>query len=200
MKFKFLKAASLGLALSISGLANAGIITLNDTTAQLVGSTLEFNNFLTVSLTGGGVDTGAPIALPSYITNGSTLTANTYPTANQIVFAFDQLVWNVAFDIDPAGIRDSGQGMLTIEAFNGATSLGEQVVSNGNFHSESLSSFGAMTSFVVSNGCTLPSGVDSCNWYSKYSEVSYDVPEPSTLAIFALGLMGLSLRRTKKQA
>ena len=41
---------------------------------------------------------------------------------------------------------------------------------------------------------------DDNNVYFSAAITATDVPEPSTLAIFALGLMGLVSRRFKKQA
>lgn len=83
------------------------------------------------------------------------------------------------------------------------SSLGSTKIINSDLHTESLLSYGAITSFVVNNGCNTLSDDDSCSWISIYTSVSFDeasrpVLEPSTLAIFALGLIGLASRRFKR--
>jgi len=199
MKHNVLKAGFAGLLLSLSGLANAGLIELNSTTGTVVGDTLDFDG-VTISLSGGGIDNSAPFADATGVRNSTT---DGYPTANDIVFTFDGPVDNVSFSFEPWGLSGPGRGDLWVEVFNGATSLGVQEVVEGGFHTESLVSFGAMTSFVVNNGCSAASGDSSCSWISNYSSISFDpaqVPEPTTLAIFALGALGLASRRNKKQA
>ncbi|MEH6594535.1 MAG: PEP-CTERM sorting domain-containing protein [Colwellia polaris] len=44
------------------------------------------------------------------------------------------------------------------------------------------------------------SGLSSNNWGAEFAMATTEVPEPSTLAVFALGLMGLASRKFKKQA
>lgn len=199
MKFKFLKTVVLGFVLSMSGLANAGLININSSTGTVIGNSLDFSG-LTITLSGGGRDVGAPFANSGGVQN--SIDGN-YPTANDIVFSFDNLVNNVTFSFDPFGLSSPGRGDLWVEVFNGLVSLGSQEILDGSFHTESLSSFGSMTSFVVNNGCSTASGDTSCSWISEYKAVSFDavsVPEPSILAIFALGLMGFASRRFKKQS
>ncbi|MFT5298150.1 MAG: hypothetical protein ACI9VT_002592 [Psychroserpens sp.] len=199
MKFKLLKTVVLGFLLSMSSFANAGLITLNSGTGAVNGNSLDFAG-LFITLSGGGRDVGAPYA----DSNGVYNTINgQYPTSNDIVFSFDDLVENVTLSFDPYGLETSGRGALWVEVFNGLISLGSQKILDGAFHTESLSSFGPMTSFVVNNGCSTASGDTSCSWVSQYNAVSFDVaavPEPSTLAVFALGLMGFASRRFKKQS
>lgn len=199
MKFKFLKTFALGFVLSMSSFANAGLINLNSGTGTVNGNSLDFAG-LSITLSGGGRDVGAAFANSGGVYNSLD---DSYPTANDIVFSFDDLVDNVTFSFDPFGLSSSGRGDLWVEVFNGLVSLGSQEVLDGNFHTESLSSFGPMTSFVINNGCSTASGDTSCSWISEYNAVSFDtvsVPEPSTLAIFALGLMGFASRRFKKQS
>jgi len=63
-----------------------------------------------------------------------------------------------------------------------------------NFSNETLASFSIKQ--IHNKDWALLSGLT----FSSAAPISFDVPEPSTLAIFALGIIGFASRRFKKQA
>ncbi|WP_259368621.1 PEP-CTERM sorting domain-containing protein [Colwellia sp. BRX10-4] len=92
----------------------------------------------------------------------------------------------------------------------GTDTIGIVAADNGDRYSWTLRSLGLGDIAYVSNGNNLSSGessmwADDTTTYSKavrnFAEnagATTSVPEPSTLAIFALGIMGLASRRFKK--
>ena len=203
MKYKFLKAAFVSLILSTSSLisvANAGLITLNGPGAD------DVDNATAVSISLSSLDTG--------IINDLNINIHTTGAG------YDLSVWLTHEDTGTSAyIWRSTAGPVD---FNGGHTFGE--VDNlfddeaalsfhpnfiGDF-SVAYKSFDLLSVFdgedisgtwslnIINDGCCLSEGQDLISW-SIVADVSA-VPEPSTFAIFALGLMGLVSRQFKKKS
>ena len=201
MNIKMLKATLAGLILSISSLANAGIIELtwdtslsdtdvvgtnigdnvslvfrfNSTTNDLSNLVLNKNSFMDYSF---HLDDGRFVTFDllesGYINSGYE---------NNSFFSFDALgdlvgiesfyILDTSVVSNIVGVNGTSQGMFN----NGANCF----------------LCGGSQYFGVNN---VASGLSTSSWAVSQSQ---DVPEPSTLAIFALGMIGLASRRFKKQ-
>jgi hypothetical protein len=193
MNLKMLKAALTGLILSVSSFANAGLINFNDLTATFYGNestgasllsnmngntnfiSYEFGGFL-VTLNAPSATWGAHIgdAGPSGTFNWHTGGDNgnsTFATLTKIGGGMFNLV-----DFDY-----SADSNFTLDAAGYASS---NLTGNGT----SIANLNNVTSvsFTASSGGFM---LDNLNVVSS-------VPEPTTLAIFGLGLLGLASRRS----
>ncbi|HEY9041876.1 MAG TPA: PEP-CTERM sorting domain-containing protein [Rheinheimera sp.] len=189
MKYKFLKSAVAGFALAVSGFANAAWIEINF--ADLTQNT-QYANYAGVEfdLIGGLDSSGDP-----FVTTGGIHNSNNswYPTAQILQFSFSTLVEEISFILDNYG---SGNG-----SFWTAFGTDNSVLETGSF-----SSGGGAFSLSATNVAYIQfnNNQPSSNWNFQVSSFSAreiaNVPEPSTLAILALGVMGLASRKFKKQA
>jgi hypothetical protein len=206
MNNKFLKMAFAGLVLGVSGFANAGLIYDNggpDTSNgfSIAGSNEVVDDFILTNafdinsvgfyfqnfdgITGWNQDITYSVYNDNSGSKGSLISTG----AGQNVIAVDSGLawccnnghaWLVTFDLDSSLSLNAGHYWLGL---SGATGTGPE--------------FWLTTSGIT--GYKGPGGGDLA--YSLHGDVgSTDVPEPSTLAIFALGLMGLASRRFKKQS
>ncbi|WP_440874202.1 PEP-CTERM sorting domain-containing protein [Thalassotalea sp. PLHSN55] len=178
MNIKMLKAACVGLVLSASNFANAGIIeatidTLNDGFTDTVSGITywDINKFYnmdvaTIESQGFTLDT---------FNNASNLFDNIiaeYPISSDRDAAFDIMgsledyIW-IRWDDGVANANDDGGFIYT--------STDTKHIFN-NTYDYTRDTFGALVQ----------------------SSASAPVPEPSTLAIFALGILGLASRKFKK--
>ncbi|ARD45442.1 hypothetical protein A3Q33_14785 [Colwellia sp. PAMC 21821] len=189
MNIKMLKSALAGLVLSVSGFANAGLI-VDDSVGDgewgtvffnWTGGTIDINGFgdgYATGLTGVGAD---DIFFTLLENDGSDLSAFTgaFVTSNDDSNA---LGWDA----------------------DGSTSGLDSYISNFNLNAGSYL-------LTISHCCTAFSGSINDNSGMHQGTNDYrisfsdgatltSVPEPSTLAIFALGIMGLASRRFKKQS
>ena len=190
MNIRILKSALVGLVLSVSGFANAGLIT----TFELDTATTGLNiNFDTAVLEWSSILDSGTIGR-SDITN---LTMKLYNSSNlvfQDIIIENSVVQNhVGFPRDLSDILwsfdFSSMSLLSFDNYFPFDNLDGQNpyltmninTSSSNFHATPSADY--PTKFATSN--FTQSTVNS-------------VPEPSTLAIFALGMMGLATRRFKK--
>jgi hypothetical protein len=230
MRNKFLKSGIAGIVLSFSCLANAGLISLNTSnvigsTPAYDGRFLA-NNILDNQ---SGVITETN-QTPNDADGGYWLNPNngspdawiTIDLGSAYVIDFLEL-----FNTHNAQYFDRGTGDFRILASNSVADLGSMgfdlagVVStliDSTLLAESGTQAGPLTaqSFSVGNtnafrylqfnADSVAVGGNPCCGTNVYglNEIRVTavnaVPEPSILAIFALGIMGLSLRRSKKQA
>lgn len=226
MNFRFLQAVVVVLFLSISGIAKAGLIDIidvdinNDGTNQ--GYTLAADNYNIVWMDF-GVYNGTSLSDMNALLTGS-LTGWRYATYNESLTLFttmfsDYLTSSTSYylstgsgDISDAifssalsdiiGVNDPvswhpGPGHIFTRSEGGITNgtdvLGRMSV--GGFVS-TCGGCGTGGSVYQTNA---NEGLDNNHSWMIVKDV-VDVPEPSTLAIFALGMMGLASRRFKKQS
>jgi hypothetical protein len=189
MKFKFLSAALAGLFLSFSSVVDAAPVRYD--------------------YIGGSVSSG--IAVTGYVVLGNGVTASGVNAIGSITdWSFD---WTVAGSSFSGGF---GDGALAGDATKFFLNVDEQVleatfcvvVVNGECSLLTIAGggpvsyllfgdFGLNTVFYRANS-TVPT--QSFLGFSGSWSGPVAVPEPSSLAIFALGIMGLALRRFKKQS
>jgi hypothetical protein len=212
MNIKMLKAAFAGLALSVSGFANAGLIVNGSLTGAISnggvpagwssvrGSADTMNQNNNVGVPGlGGFQ-----ATPSSSPDGGTWVG--FARQGNFQETFGQLV--SGFSIGGTYELSWYHGNFGYSNYNGANAievlLDNVVIGNGtllslssNWQAESISfevtSLNHRIDFRLRDSATSYHSIDGI------SLVQASVPEPSTLAIFALGMIGLASRRFKKQ-
>jgi len=199
MNIKMLKAAVAGLVLSVSSLANAGIITFTDRAiyeAYISGSVLDDMLDVSQSFNTGGIRSGYNWNMNDYgcvtsgcgdmSSQGMSYDDNYIWTYNNGAFTFDENIFAFVFDF--GSYNSATSGLQTQVTLNGYVS--QQTLTGGFFGIASTDSQG----FNVVN-------YTKSTQYGLFDKVTYAtqsvnaVPEPSTLAIFALGIMGLASRR-----
>lgn len=196
MKYRFLKIFVTGLILTISSLANAtlileggtgsngaGNIYLNGGTAVDVGHSAYFNGLTTPASDWVWDETGSQNA------------------AHPLVFTFSFLL--TSFDLSSVQLT----GLWGVDNV-GSISLNGNLLSNlpdvvtSNFNVLHSFSAGANSNFFIAGLNILSFNVENRGGPGAFRasvQVTSDttpVPEPSTLAIFALGILGLASRRS----
>lgn len=207
MKLRIFKAALAGLVLSLSNIANAGLIQTDY---------MNINDGLLVKDTSTGYE-------------WATLTLNQHSVdqfMNSSIFANQGFIVANAVDLihlfTSAGGTNIGMGNNT-GAVNAAASIviknlfhhtspftassgnpwihGYYDNGSGGFDTGRVAAQGYENSHSFTIGSNNLNNVTSSHTHSAYTVWAYRttaVPEPSTLAIFALGIMGLASRRFKK--
>lgn len=214
MKNKFLKGLVASFVLAISGFANAGLITLDSDRFGWYESDGSQN----------GVDKNICAGCFGEYRNWLGFDLS---TVTDTILSAELRVFSTSDNDDNQSIEwyeiltsynDLGQ-VSGLAIYN---DLGDgQLFSSGIANSNQWNSFTMNTAGILSlnslsgtkwaiGGKNL-SNQDAFGWTYNYNEThpniqlvittgSVDVPEPSTLAVFALGLMGLASRKFKKQA
>lgn len=221
MNIKVLKAALAGLVLSMSSFANAGLIVdFEDLTTR--------NNFHSFGINGSYSGFTWGYGSSSGVSNRTFASTDTgWASATTTDTIVDEALGNVGGSsyawnwngpqslwIDFGGLRDFTSGTFS--------TLGADFASN----SSSVSLFGYSASDVLLGSSSTLSlshsfqtltanfeniryleirGSGNNRWFtidnlSIDNNSTTDVPEPSTLAIFALGMIGIASRRFKKQS
>lgn len=192
MNIKMLKAAFAGLILSVSGFANAGLIdvdfngTIDGSGASIGGVASPLNSAFTLSLSLD--DTLAPAGTYGVSSISFKTSVGTYDTIS---------TWG--------SLQSTQNGGLISLLYNfEVNATGEHFLMNLN--SLTNASFDNIQSWnnTTFSGDIIVRGVDNAaNHLSGIhpygNTLTASVPEPSTLAIFALGVMGLAARRFKKK-
>ena len=206
MNIKMLKAAVAGLVLSISGFTNAGIIFDDSTAGELTVSwdetyTLSSSNFINDYLflvveNAFNTEDGAGWLPESNIEqygsiNGGTsfLLGDWYGWQYRGGPEFDYDTRDLVFGLTSSsmstfniGDEFTWSGMMTFSTDGNVFRLADNV-----------------NDFTTTSYLANDNGRHSLTSETTINLASVDVPEPSTLAIFALGIMGLAARRFKKQ-
>jgi hypothetical protein len=199
MKFYVLKAAFAGLVLSVSGFANAGIIELNwDTTlssTNIVGTTSGDNvslvfrfNSLTNDLSNLVLNQNNFLDYSFYLNDGRFMTFDLLESGSLLFYGSNNF-----FSFDALGSLVGVQSFYIYDNSVMSNIAGVNGIGNGMYNNGRNCTLCGSTSFSVNN---VASGLSASSWTVNHAQV----PEPSTLAIFALGMIGLASRRFKKQS
>jgi hypothetical protein len=206
MNSKILKAALVSVVLSVSGFANAGLIPYG-IQADIDTSTLTNNGWSLNFQSGWGSQSAhdyemfAGIALDEYIFIGALDTGTTNIALGAAILYSDLL--NYTSD-NNTNEYNGAAWYFRNDYSMGFAAIGETVNLNS---ADTASDGGADSKLSWHMHDDFTAGYRLGDWTSnsdgKYEKVvfrasSIDVPEPSTLAIFALGLIGLASRRYKK--
>tara|TARA_B110000467_G_C18317466_1_gene482572 strand:+ start:197 stop:793 length:597 start_codon:yes stop_codon:yes gene_type:complete len=194
------KTTILGLMLSFSTIANAGLIYFDNQAeweaAVLAASTETFDD--AILLPGLTINSSAP----SFSIGSGKMHDRLTPTGQSTVFSFDSSIQAFGGLWDLAGPGGVGLGILV-------------TLSNGDILSQEISDsiaggFWGFISTISFTSIDLATGsqggnaetyeVDSIYYASSLASVAATIPEPSTIAIFGLALIGLASRRFKKQS
>ena len=189
MKFKFLSTIFGALIFSVSGLANAGLLTENfdgafpEWESNWLGANSNLQNFYGVGQGRGNNPDG--LWIEDGLSNGVNIAEITFNSVFGITIT--------DFSIDT---KAYGSGTL-FEAFDmlGNSIISTTLTSNGQYHNISFSTTNGLSIFKYSNAY-IEGNTSIDNVTVTTGNVS--VPEPTSLAIFALGIIGLASRRFKK--
>lgn len=212
MKFKFLHAAVAGLIMLASSTANAGLISFDLTSGDQSDSLDFFSEGYTLSVVGRIWD-GDNYVVADVIANGNGLgvvgggEANrlggildndeTYPQkGDYLLFTFSSLFKSVGIDF--ADSNNVVKFNLDERAYV-KTMLNGSKVDKYGFSGDGSNTWESGMGGWANQISVKVKTSDGSDGF-KLDRLTVDVPEPSTLAIFALGIMGLVSRRFKKQS
>ena len=185
MNIKMLKAAVAGLVLSVSGFANAGLITLDPDSLTSPGGSVTYTGLISPTTTFSDAIFTLNIA-GDFDNNDSTESVLITVDGFSLGRIFDNNTVNDLFDFSNDDYIGSHSNMVNM--------TGVAVIAQTDW--ATIIADGTVNiTFDFSSGvncCTFPYAFTSGN--ITFDSVS--VPEPSTLAIFALGIMGLAARRS----
>lgn len=197
MKLKYLKAMAMCILLGASNSAIAGLIYDFDVSKQTLDSSTDFLGYSVVIEFSNNTDF-------NYVTNENI---------ERVGFTFEGVEYsgsNVEFNINGGtnelfSFDSSGDLILTLGSTNHKTDL--RWTDGDNYIQLSHSKIGAgqnSTNLVIQHNGDLISA-HSQTYTNDFVGVARTsgvpaIPEPSTLAIFAIGMLGLVSRRFKKQS
>jgi len=190
VNIKMLKAAVAGLVLSVSGFANAGLITLDGS----IDDHTEVDHW-SFFVTQSGTFTFDVLARESgndFFTNG---VGN--DELDSYIYLFTNDANGALKGSDDDGGRGSDGSVHSYDSFMTVDlTIGKYLFAIGDHYlSESEARVGLNGDNAGSTVGRYSVSISSAAGVARVNSV----PEPSTLAIFALGIMGLAARRFKKQ-
>jgi len=203
MNIKMLKAAFAGFIILISGFANATLINFEDIYSDLgeesdPGSYYFLSHGVTFSGdyygVNGGVSNGDVGNWDFDGTNGSAYLGNNRVGGVTTTMSFTNIISSISFDL---GENFDDTNIFSINLFLGSALVDSQNLTvidndNGTGTWETFNSSQQFDYITITGQGSSGWGLDNIEFTTTA------VPEPSTLAIFALGLMGLASRRLKK--
>jgi hypothetical protein len=227
MKFKFLKAAITGLIVSISSFANAGLIQADVINGDNSAFTLDVENYDLKWLDFGSISGSSYSDIDYYIGAGKQYEgwriANQYEATELWEHLFFSKVETEYYNSNGDLIYSGGADAITDLLNSYRRTFGLSMIGSAGPYTrlhyqgwylgddETINSLLATIDQSMDTGryANITSGdyqnpspnrqVTHFNVLLVKGTERRAVPEPSTLVIFALGLMGLALRRFKKQ-
>lgn len=221
MNFKKLSAALVGLIISVSFNANAGLIVIDFEGVGNLASVNDFYNGGTDSIGNSGINYGVQfnsdaLGLIDSDSGGSGNTANEPSGQTTLVFLAGSPILNYSAGFDTGfSFFYSSSIATTVSVFDGLNGLGSllgtinlisQFQDNScggdpqgvfcNWTNAGIA-FNGIAKSINFGGAINSSVFDDITFGSEVAGKGTVVPEPSTLAIFALGLIGLASRRFK---
>lgn len=196
MNIKMLKAALAGLVISVSSFANAGLITFSPATTSTVsqGTDLYWNmlsdNTSTSSLGSVG---------DFYLSGHGDFHFNT-STSDMVNIGTGTggYLFNLGEMIGPNSNFNNSSSFVGTTAYSGIMNLGDSGIFGLSFQLAGQTHYGWVNiSEDSGTQSILGWGYESIAGKAVAAGVTTAVPEPSTLAIFGLALMGLASRRSK---
>jgi hypothetical protein len=208
MNIRMLKAAVAGLVLSVSGFASATLITTGSGTAVTSSDLSAYFDALIegydiTSYTEGGLDIFAPgnhccKTGTFYESGGNNSWITISTTSNSAMFGVEFLLdmWWRGSATNYLFWETSLDGAVTGSGINYSALMGDVI---GFSDTAGFDTLRVGANYSLSQGLGFHQAIAIDNLSVQTSIESQEVPEPSTLAIFALGIMGLASRRFKKQ-
>jgi len=221
MKFKFLKVALTSLILCANGFANAGLIQVGTLPSYAGDCTINCTPLLQQVYGSSNFTVGdSTITSISFFAGAGNWSAgNNYeiwlsefaPGVGNLTNSWSSNLGAsaVLFDTIQIGNTTNGQAVTWSGNFSYNLSAGDLLVSVRNTGAAGGAAMYASSdgtkqrAYSFSSNTAQSMNVNRGNYglVTRFTtSASTDVPEPSTLAIFALGLMGLASRRFKKQS
>lgn len=188
------------LAFALASTAQAAVVNADfDSYANGAAVTNQIAG-VSFSLVGGPGATTAPTVTQGWFGQGlltNSVAAGAYPTANILRATFDGVASSVSFDFWNAGWGGSGRGA----SFYSAYDIHGALVESGSFFSagSSIATFNLLASNIHTLEFNNNTG-GSDSWWFGLESLSANVngvPEPVSLALFGIGLFGLSAMRRK---
>ena len=205
MKLKFLQAAVAGLMLSVCNVANAGLI-INDSIEVFDGDGDGFIDDLSVSQIQFHVTAGTELTFDVLsLIDGPT---GIYAGFDSEMYLFSGSTLQGGNDDGPVNTPDGGIVFLDPFFSYNFSIEGDYLVTIGHHSSDVIDAlrgydidktFGGQLDITTDWQLTLTAITGQISNVAILNPSSVSVPEPSTLAIFSLGIMGLASRRFKKK-
>jgi len=172
-----------GLVLGVSSFANAGLIIFSENKDQITPGE-DFTFIFSPALSSDGGEGILEFLIRGDFSIGASLGES---------FGFD-----IESVISETGIQATNSNLITSFDFDDNLFMVSRVISSADLTSI-LSDSSITVNVDFASGVNLNLSTASITTTIRYNDTT-PVPEPSTLAIFALGLMGLASRRFMKKS
>jgi len=213
MKSNILKLTISVLIMTFSSIANAGLINFyeldkgeysGNSDFTVTGTIADNDEWYTPMIGTAGSDNDINDPDVRWLCNSKAISPyDCYANeeGNIINFAFNEGMDSIMLSLYWAGSVDDRGGHASISSYD---INGVVLETFGRTTSTATYSFNSATDiYAIRTDLGFPSDNSDEGWWYGIASIDYtksEVPEPSTLAIFALGMIGLASRRFKKQS